>query len=94
LQYAARTHGNKKGFASRPILRTISEKKDIVRKGAGENGEDVTETKTWNYFVLGKFEWTTYAEMEKRVRDVGSGLRELGVGGEGETFFNVYAQTG
>jgi long-chain acyl-CoA synthetase len=65
-----------------------------VRKGAGENGEDVTETKTWNYFVLGKFEWTTYAEMEKRVRDVGSGLRELGVGSEGETFFNVYAQTG
>jgi len=94
LQYAARTHGNKKGFASRPILRTITEKKDIVRKGAGVNGEDVTETKTWNYFVLGKFEWTSYVEMEKRVRDVGSGLRELGVGGEGETFFSVYSQTG
>lgn len=94
LQYAARTHSTKRGFASRPILRTVSENKEIVRKGAGEDGEDIKETKTWNYFVLGEFKWTTYAEMEKRVRDVGSGLRELGVGGEGETYFNVYAQTG
>ncbi len=76
------------------MLRTSTEKKDIVRKGAGENGADATETKTWTYFHLSPYEHTSYREMEARVVRVGSGLRALGVGGDDETFFNVYAQTG
>ena len=31
--------------------------------------------------------------MLANVRQVGSGLRSLGVGGEGETFFNIYGST-
>lgn len=56
-------------------------------------GKQKTEKKEWNYFKLKPFEWWTYEEMLANVRQVGSGLRSLGVGGEGETFFNIYGST-
>lgn len=88
--YAARTHGSKKGFANRDIDKVISEDKEVTKM---VGGKETKETKTWNYFKLKPFDWWTYEEMLAKVREVGSGLRELGVGGEGETFFNIYAST-
>ncbi|KAJ9118582.1 hypothetical protein QFC22_003802 [Naganishia vaughanmartiniae] len=89
--YAARTHGTKKAYASRKVERMIDEEKEIVK--TLPNGEKKTETKKWTYFVLGGYKWINYNEFLERVRRVGSGLRELGVGAEGETMFNIYAQT-
>jgi long-chain acyl-CoA synthetase len=90
LLYAARTHGKKKGFAAREIERTITEEKEVTKT---VGGKQTTEKKQWNYFKLKPFEWWTYEEMLANVRQVGSGLRSLGVGGEGETFFNIYGST-
>jgi long-chain acyl-CoA synthetase len=90
LLYAARTHGKKKGFAARDIERTITEEKEVTKT---VGGKQQTEKKQWNYFKLKPFEWWTYEEMLANVRQVGSGLRSLGVGGEGETFFNIYGST-
>jgi hypothetical protein len=90
LLYAARTHGKKKGFAAREVERTITEEKEVTKT---VGGKQKTEKKQWNYFKLKPFEWWTYEEMLANVRQVGSGLRSLGVGGEGETFFNIYGST-
>jgi hypothetical protein len=90
LLYAARTHGKKRGFAARDIERTITEEKEVTKT---VGGKQKTEKKEWNYFKLKPFEWWTYEEMLANVRHVGSGLRSLGVGGEGETFFNIYGST-
>lgn len=90
LLYAARTHGKKKGFAARDIDRTITEEKEVTKT---IGGKEQTEKKQWNYFKLKPFEWWTYEDMLANVRQVGSGLRSLGVGGEGETYFNIYGST-
>lgn len=89
--YAARTHGAKRAYASRKIERVIEEEKEVVKTAA--NGTKKTEKKKWTYYVLGGFEWISYETFLEKVRRVGSGLRELGVGGEEETMFNIYAQT-
>jgi long-chain acyl-CoA synthetase len=90
LVYAARTHGSKKGFANRDIEKMITEDKEVT-KNVG--GKEVKETKTWNYFKLKPFDWWTYEEMLQRAKEVGSGLMELGAGGEDETFFSIYGST-
>lgn len=90
MQYLARTHGKKKAFAKRDIDRVISEEKEVTKM---VGGKEEKQTKTWNYFKLKPFEWMNYEEMLQATKDVGSGLRELGLGGEGETFFNIYGST-
>jgi long-chain acyl-CoA synthetase len=86
--YAARTHGSKRAFANRDVERVISEEKEVTKM---VGGKEEKQKKTWNYFKL--FDWMTYDEALTRVREIGSGLRKLGVGSEGETFFNIYAST-
>lgn len=91
LLYAARTHTTKPALASRPIKQMHTEVKKITKKN--DAGEDVTEDKKWEYYELGKFEWVSYSALLERVRDVGIGLKDLGVGSEGEEYFNIYGQT-
>jgi long-chain acyl-CoA synthetase len=88
--YAARTHGSKRAFANRDVERVISEEKEVTKM---VGGKEEKQKKTWNYFKLKPFDWMTYDEALTRVREIGSGLRKLGVGSEGETFFNIYAST-
>jgi hypothetical protein len=38
-------------------------------------------------------DWISYDDALKDVRVLGSGLREHGIGGKGEQFFNIYAAT-
>ncbi|ORX35646.1 long-chain-fatty-acid-CoA-ligase [Kockovaella imperatae] len=91
LLYAARTHGSKKGFANRDIDRIITEDKEVVKK---VDGKEEKQTKTWSYFKLKSFDWMTYEEMLVAAKELGSGLRELGVGEEGtDSFFNIYGST-
>jgi long-chain acyl-CoA synthetase len=87
LLYAARTHGNKKAFAARDVERVISEEKEVTKVVGGK------QKKTWNYFKLKPFDWISYEEALATVKDISSGLREFGMGGEGETFFNIYGST-
>jgi long-chain acyl-CoA synthetase len=56
-------------------------------------GKEEKQTKTWTYFKLKPYDWISYEGALQLVQQIGSGLRELGVGGEGETFFNLYAAT-
>ncbi|ORY26175.1 long-chain-fatty-acid-CoA-ligase [Naematelia encephala] len=90
LLYAARTHGSKKGFAQRDIDRIISEEKEVTKT---VGGKEVKQKKTWNYFKLKPFNWMTYEEMLQRVKEVGAGLRELGVGNGDGAYFNIYGAT-
>lgn len=91
MLYAAKTHGDKNGFAARDIDRTINEEKE-VKKMVG--GKEEIQKKTWTYFKLKPFEWISYNEMLQQVKEVGSGLRELGVGeNDKKSFFNIYAST-
>jgi len=53
------------------------------------------QEKKWEYYELGAFEWVSFEGLLSRVRDVGCGMRELGVGSEEgkKGFFNIYGQT-
>ncbi|WVQ99649.1 hypothetical protein IAU59_006788 [Kwoniella sp. CBS 9459] len=91
MLYAAKTHGSKKGFASREIERVISEDKEVTKMVGGKPQK---QTKTWNYFKLSPFNWMTYEEALQRVKDIGAGLRELeGDDSREQKFFNIYGQT-
>lgn len=89
ILYAARTHGSKAATATRPVVRTIDEQKEV------DKGDGKKEMKTWTYYELGPYETQSYETLLDRVKAVGSGLNELGVGGEGEegVFFNIYGAT-
>lgn len=90
MLYAARTHGSKNALGAREIERTITETKEITKM---VNGQETKVNKDWTYFKLTPLEWISYEQTLQEVRDIGSGLRELGLGGEDETFFNIYAST-
>lgn len=90
ISYAARTHGSKRAMASRPLIKMIHEDKEVTKI---IGGKETKQKKTWSYFKLGGFQWISYVELLGRVKSVGSGLRSLGVGGEDETFFNIYGST-
>lgn len=90
MLYAARTHGAKKALGSRDILGMIHEEKEITKM---VGGKEEKIKKKWSYFKLSPLSWISYEDALAETRDIGSGMRELGVGGEGETFFNIYGQT-
>ncbi len=90
MLYAARTHGSKKGFGSRKVVKVIEEEKEVTKK---VGGKDVKETKKWSYFKLSPYSWVSYEEALALVKQIGAGLRTLGVENEKESFFNIYAST-
>ncbi|WWC69937.1 uncharacterized protein I206_103881 [Kwoniella pini CBS 10737] len=92
MLYAAKTHGSKKGFASRDIEKIISEEKEVTKM---VGGKPTKQKKTWNYFKLSAFDWMSYDEALQRVKEIGAGLRALKADDkrEGDKFFNIYGQT-
>ncbi|RXK38253.1 long-chain acyl-CoA synthetase [Tremella mesenterica] len=90
MQYAVKTHGNRNAFAGRDIDRMISEEKEVTKI---IGGKEVKQKKTWTYYKLKPFDWMGYVDAYERVKQIASGLRELGLGSEGETFFNIYGST-
>ena len=77
-------------MASRPLIKMIHEEKEVTKT---VGGKETKQNKKWSYFHMGGFEWINYVKLQERVKAVGSGLRSLGVGGEDETFFNIYGST-
>ncbi|KAL7422005.1 long-chain fatty acid-CoA ligase [Cryptotrichosporon argae] len=90
LTYAARTHGNKNALGGRELERIISEEKEVTKV---VGGKEEKQKKTWQYFKLKPLDWIGYGTVLERTRQIGAGLRELGSGGDDETFFNIYGQT-
>lgn len=92
LLYAAKTHGSKKGFASRDIIKVITEEKEVTKRVGGKEHK---EMKKWNYFKLSPYNWMTYEGFLDKVKEIGAGLRVLAAddGRESEKFFNIYSQT-
>ncbi|WWD17065.1 hypothetical protein CI109_101502 [Kwoniella shandongensis] len=91
MLYASKTHGSKKGFASRDIVKTITEEKEVTKR---VGGKETKEMKKWSYFKLSPYAWITYDEALATVKDIGAGLRELaGEDDRKEKFFNIYGQT-
>lgn len=90
ILYSARTHGSKNALGARDIVDTINEEKEITRV---VNGQEEKSKKKWQYFKLSPLSWISYETALEDTRNIGSGLRHFGMGGEGETFFNIYAQT-
>ncbi|KAF8900472.1 long-chain-fatty-acid-CoA-ligase [Gymnopilus junonius] len=88
VEYAARTHGNRKALGWRDIIRIHEEEKE-VKKFVG--GKEVTEKKKWKYFELSDYKYISYLELKEAVSEVARGLVHLGVT-KGDVF-NVYAQT-
>ncbi|KAN0065927.1 long-chain fatty acid-CoA ligase [Thecaphora frezii] len=84
-----------KKFPNRPVMgwrdvvKVHEEEKEIIKK---KDGEEVKETKRWQFFELSNYKYITYSELDERIQDASSGLRGLGL--SSETRFNIYASTG
>ncbi|WVQ81778.1 hypothetical protein IAT38_003903 [Cryptococcus sp. DSM 104549] len=92
MLYAAKTHGSKKAFASREVIKTITEEKEVTKRSGGKEHK---ELKKWNYFKLSPYDWMTYEEALVRVKEIGAGLREYSVEDTRteNKFFSIYGQT-
>ncbi|ODO08424.1 long-chain acyl-CoA synthetase [Cryptococcus wingfieldii CBS 7118] len=91
LLYAAKTHGDKKGFAARDVIKVITEEKEVTKNVGGKQQK---EMKKWNYFKLSDYDWLSYNQFLDFAKHVGSGLRQLvGEDSRKEKFFNIYGQT-
>ncbi|WVQ77803.1 hypothetical protein IAR50_007493 [Cryptococcus sp. DSM 104548] len=91
LLYAAKTHGDKKGFAARDVIKVITEEKEVTKRVGGKEHK---EMKKWNYFKLSDYDWLSYNQFLDFAKHVGAGLRQLaGEDSRKEKFFNIYGQT-
>ncbi|PWN52643.1 acetyl-CoA synthetase-like protein [Violaceomyces palustris] len=83
-----------KEFPTRPVMgwrdvvRTHVEEKEVTRK---EGDQEVKEKKTWSYFELSDYKYITYTELNEKVQNASSGLRNLGL--SNDTRFNIYSST-
>jgi len=88
VEYAARTHGNRKALGWRDVI-TVHEEEKEVKKIV--DGKEVTEKKKWKYFELSDYKYISFIELKEAVSEVARGLVHLGV--TKDDVFNVYAQT-
>lgn len=76
LQRSVKKFGNAKCMGTRKLVKEHVENKKVKKVIDGKEQE---VDKKWTYFELGPFEYITFVEYEKRVRDLGSGLAGLGL---------------
>lgn len=89
LAYAARTHGTRKAFGYRDIVKMVEEEKEVKKM---VDGKEVTEKKTWKYFQLSDYKYYSFVEVKEIVSEVARGLLELGL--QKDDVLNIYAATG
>lgn len=53
-QYGMNNRPNKRAFGVRPLVKTITEVKQVKKV---VDGNEVTQDKEWKYAVLGPYEW-------------------------------------
>ncbi|GAA5938350.1 uncharacterized protein JCM15063_000709 [Sporobolomyces koalae] len=88
LPYVTAKYGSMDGFGYRDIIDTVKEEKEVTKV---VGGKEVKETKTWNYFTLGEYQWWTYDQFAALVKDAQGGLIKAGC--SNKTVFNLYAAT-
>ncbi|ORY61271.1 uncharacterized protein BCR38DRAFT_348608 [Pseudomassariella vexata] len=88
LKDSAVKYADKNVMGSRKLIKTHSEVKKVPKVVDGVTKE---VDKEWTYFELSGYSFTTYAEYEKRVLQVGAGLRKLGL--EAGDKVHIFAST-
>ena len=88
LRRSAELYANERAVASRRLVRTHREKK-AVPKLVGGKMESVE--REWTFFEMSGYEYLTYGEYFGMVGEVGSGLKEMGLG-RGERL-HIFAST-
>lgn len=73
---AASKFGNAKAMGTRKVIKTHVENKKVKKM---VDGQEVEVDKAWTYFELSEYHYITYNEYETRVKQLGSGLRHLGM---------------
>src|SRR3569833_1506402 len=76
VKYAVDKFSDANAMGSRKLLRTHQETKKIKKMVDGEERE---VDKKWTYFELSGYEYITYKQYWALLRQVGSGLRKLGL---------------
>lgn len=76
LQYDIKEYGDRNAFGYRKVDRIVEEQKEIIKIVAGV---ETKEVKTWKYFQLSKYHYYTYREVGRITRDIGAGMRKLGL---------------
>ncbi|KAJ1913667.1 long-chain fatty acid-CoA ligase [Mycoemilia scoparia] len=77
LKYSAEKYGDKNALGGRDVLKTIVEEKEITKTNS--EGQEIKETKKWNYYKLSPYKWMSYREALEFAHNFGSGLRHLGL---------------
>lgn len=76
LEYASQSFKDRKGFGYRQLQDTLTETKQVKKV---VDGQEKIETKTWTYFQLSEYHHYSYAEASDITKQVGAGLRQLGL---------------
>ncbi|CAO3629572.1 unnamed protein product [Cunninghamella echinulata] len=76
LIYAKKKYGDKNALGYRSIEKIIKEEKQVKKI---VNGEEVMETKTWNYFQLSPYKYLSYKEIANEALFLGAGYAHLGL---------------
>lgn len=72
----------------RKLKQVHKESKQIKKK---VDGQEVTETKEWQYYELGPYEYISFVQYEQMTLEVGCGLRALGM--HKDQKLHLFAQT-
>ena len=76
--YATQAHASKPLFGARTLKRVVHEEKVVVKQSHGQK-EALKETKKWTLFDMSNYDWWTYAQVNTKVHQLGSGLQFLGL---------------
>lgn len=76
LKRSADKFGNAKALGTRKIIRTHEETKKVKKTIDGKTQE---VDKKWTYFELSGYSYISFVEYEKMTRQIGAGLRKLGM---------------
>lgn len=76
VKNSAHNFPDKHAIGSRKLIKTHTDSKKVDKV---VDGETKKVTKEWQYFELSGFSYLTYAQYEKRLLQVGAGLRKLGL---------------
>jgi len=76
VQYAAKEYGDAPAMGTRKLIKTHTEVQKVHKL---VDGRDTEVDKTWVYFELGPYGYTSFREYEELVHQVGAGLHHLGL---------------
>ncbi|ORY83713.1 hypothetical protein BCR37DRAFT_356681 [Protomyces lactucae-debilis] len=76
IQFAAKSFGKKNAIGWRTLIKEHVEEKTITKK---VGGEDKKVQKKWTYFEYSDYKYLTFVELEEQARQLGSGLRHIGL---------------